>query len=79
MESLLGTNNRLSLSHMAKSYIWLEETKERTNEFSIGSMIIQTLNINKSFKEQVNKCMKTIFVAMTQPRISKILLKKQEF
>ena len=24
-ESLLGTNHRLPLSHMAKSYIWIEE------------------------------------------------------
>ena len=27
MQSLLGTNHRLPLSHMAKSYIWIEETK----------------------------------------------------
>ena len=25
IQSLLGTNHRLPLSHMAKSYIWLEE------------------------------------------------------
>ena len=35
MQSLLGTNKRLPLSHMAKRYIWLEETKERINEVSI--------------------------------------------
>ena len=76
MQSLLWTNHRLPLSHMDKSYICLEETKERINEFSIGYMINPTLNINKAFKEQVTKCMKTSFGAMNQPHISKILSKK---
>ena len=35
MQSLLGTNHRLPLSHMAKSYICLEETNQSINEFSI--------------------------------------------
>ena len=78
MQSLLGTNHRLPLSHMAKSYIWLEETRERNNEFSIGYMTNPTLNIRKSFKEQVTKCMKTTFGAITQPHISKILSNKYE-
>ena len=63
---------------MAKSYIWFEETKERINEFSIGYTIIPTSNINKAFKEQVTKFIKTTFVAITQPHISKILLKKNK-
>ena len=58
MQSFLGDYHRLPLSHMAKSYIWLEETKERINEFSIGCIINPNLNINKSFKEQVTECMK---------------------
>ena len=33
IQSFLRTNHRLPLSHMAKSYIWLEETNERINEF----------------------------------------------
>ena len=76
MHSFLGTNHGLPLSHVNKSYIWLEETKERINVFSIGYIINLTLNINKAFKEQVNKCMKSTFGAMTQPHISKILSKK---
>ena len=44
-------------------------------EFSIGYMINPTLNINKVFKEQGNKCMKTTLSAITQPHISKILKK----
>ena len=47
---MLGTNHRLPLTHMAKSYIWLEEKNERINEFSIGYMINPTLSINKYFK-----------------------------
>ena len=39
-------------------------------------MINPTLGINKSFKEQVSKCMKTIFGAITQPHIRKILANK---
>ena len=55
MQSLLGTNHRQPLFHMAKSYIWIEETKELINKFSIGYMINPKLNINKAFREQVNK------------------------
>ena len=72
IQSLLGTNHHLPLSHMAKSYIWLEETNEGTNKFSIGNTINPNLIIHKYFKEQFNKCIKTTFVARTQQHISKI-------
>ena len=61
---------------MSKSYIWLEETNERINKFSIGYMINPTLSIIKYFKEQVTKRMKTTFGAMTQQHINKILSKE---
>ena len=61
MQSLLGNNHRLPLFHISKSFIWLEESKERINEFFIGYMINPTFNIKRSFREQVNKCMKTKF------------------
>ena len=35
MQSMLGANCRMPLLHMSKSYIWLEETNQRINEFSI--------------------------------------------
>ena len=47
MQSLMGAYHRLPLLHMSKSFIWIEETKERIKEFSIGYMINPTLNINK--------------------------------
>ena len=39
-------------------------------------MINPPFNINKAFKEQVNKCMKITFGEMTEPRIGKILAKQ---
>ena len=47
IQSLLGTNNCLPLSHMAKSYIWLEETNQRINDFSIGYMMNPDLNMKR--------------------------------
>ena len=75
MQLLLGAYHCLPLLHMSKSYIWLEETKERITYFSIGYMINPNLNINKAFKEKVIKCMKTTFGSITQPHISKRLAK----
>ena len=75
MQSMLGTNHHLPLSHMAKSYIWLEEKNQRINEFSIGYMMNTNLIMNKVFKEQVKVCMKTRFYTSTMTNISKILLK----
>ena len=49
IHSLLGTNNCLPLSHMAKSYIWIEEINQRINEFSIGYMMNPDLDTNKAF------------------------------
>ena len=39
-------------------------------------MINPKLNINKAFREQLNKCMNTKFGEITQPNISKTLAKK---
>ena len=61
IQSLLGTNHRLPLSYMDKSYIWLQETNQRINEFSIGYIMNPNLSINKSFKEQVKVCLKITF------------------
>ena len=67
--------HRLPLLHMDKRFISIKETKERINAFSIGYIIKPTLNINKEFKEQVAKCMKTTFGAIIQPHIRTILAK----
>ena len=60
---------------MAKSYICLEETNQRINEFSIGYMMNPNLHNNKVFREQVKVCLKNIFGPYTNTQIGKILLK----
>ena len=75
IQSLLGTNHCLTLLHMARSYIWLEEKNQRINEFSIGYMMNTNLNMNRVFREQVKVCMKNKFPTSTMTHISKILLK----
>ena len=62
---------------MTKRFIWIEEKKERIHKFLIGYMINPTFNINKAFREQVNKCMKNTFSAITQPHIKTTLAKKK--
>ena len=57
MLSLLEDNHGLPLFNMDKRFIWLEETKECINKFSIRCTINSRLNIKKSFREQVHKCM----------------------
>ena len=69
MQSLLGDNNSLPLFHTDNVFIWIEETKERINNFFIGYMINPVLNINKAFREQVNKGTKNTFFTITQPHI----------
>ena len=76
IQSLLGTNHRLPLSYMAKSYIWLEETNPHINEFSFGYMMNPNLNTNKDFREQVRVSLTNTFYTSTMAHISKILLKK---
>ena len=46
MQSLLGVSHCVPLFYMARE-IWLEDTKELNNEFSIGYVINPTLKMNK--------------------------------
>ena len=50
MLSLLGENHRLPLFNMAERFIWINETKQLINEFTIGYMINPGLNVNKAFR-----------------------------
>ena len=61
MQSMLGANFCMPLLHMSKSYIWLEETNQRINEFSIGYMMNPTLYRKRAFKDQVKVCFKHTF------------------
>ena len=60
---LLGANYRLPLFHMAKRFIWINETKQ-INEFKIGYMINTGLNVNKTFIGQVETYIFTTFGAI---------------
>ena len=51
--------------------------KKRINEFKSFYMINPNLNINKAFREQLEKCMITTFGAIAQPFIRSTLLKKK--
>ena len=66
MLPLLGVDHRLQLLYMAKRFIWLEETGKLINEFEIGYMINPSLHVNKTFRDQVEKCTNTTFGELTQ-------------
>ena len=72
MQSLIWNNFCRPLLHQSKIYIWIEETNQRINEFSIGYMMNPNLNKNKAFKEQVKGCLKNIFGPSTNIHIGKI-------
>ena len=68
-------NWRMPLLHMSKSYIWIEETNQRINEFSFGYILNPTLYTNKVFKKQVKSCFKNTFGKDTNSHINTILQK----
>ena len=61
---------------MAKRFVWINETKPRINDFTIGYIINPGFNDNKAFREQVGKCMYTTFGEITKPLIIPTLAKK---
>ena len=65
--SLLVVNLRLPLFHMAKRFIWIIVKQQHINEFTIGY---------KSFIEQVEKCMYTMFGEIAYPFIKATNVKK---
>ena len=75
----LGANHCIPILHMAKRFIWIEETGELIKYFEIGYMINPNLRVDKSFIDQVGKCMNTTFGALMQPFIKNTLLKIQVF
>ena len=74
MLPLFGENHRLPLFNMAKPFIWINE-KKSIDEFTIGYINNPGLNVNKAFREQVEKCMYTTFGEITQPFIKSTLAK----
>ena len=64
MLPLLEDNHRLPLLKMAKHFIWIEETGKHINELEIEYMINTSFHVNKSFINQVEKCMNNTFGAI---------------
>ena len=73
---MLGTNCRIPLIHMSTRKFYIEETNERTNEFSFAYMFNPTLYLQKVFKYQVKACLGNTFGADTNKHINKIYLKR---
>ena len=73
---MLVANCHMPLLHMSKSYIWIEETNQLINEFSVGYMINPNLYRNRYFKDQVKVCFKHTFGTDTISHINKTLQKK---
>ena len=53
MLPLLVVNRCLPLLHMATCFIWINVTKKRIIEFAILYMINPGLNVDKSFRHQL--------------------------
>ena len=75
VESVLGSNCRITLIHMSKRKICIEETNERMNEFSFVYMCNPSLYKHKVFKYQVKTCLGNTFGADTNKQINNILLR----
>ena len=76
MESMLGANCRMPLLNMSESYLWIEETSQRINEFSFGYIFNPILYTNKVFRKQVKACFKNTFGPDTNKHINRTLHKK---
>ena len=72
MESVLGSNCRIPLSHMSKRKFFIEATNERINEFSFAYMCNRHLHISKMFTDQVKICLSSTFGAETVEQINLI-------
>ena len=70
---LLGANHRLSLFHMTKHFICINEVKQRIDQFMIVYMVNPSLNVNRAFRKKVEKFMYATFGEITQPFIKSIL------
>ena len=76
MESVLGANFCIPLIQMSNRKNWTEETNQLINEFSFAYMLNPHLNMKKSFKDQVKKCLSNTFGADTNRHINKTLMNR---
>ena len=72
---LLGLYHRQPLLHMSKIFVYINTTYERINPFSIGYMINPTLQVNKVFRDKVEKFLRDTFHQNTMKGIKHFLRK----
>ena len=58
---LVGVNNRQLILNMYKIMVQCYSIDETINQFAIGYMIKPSLNCNKVFRVQVEKCLSVSF------------------
>ena len=63
--TLVGVNNCQPILHMSKIMIRYYSTDETINQFSIDCMINPSLDCNKVFSVQVEKCLSFSFSSST--------------
>ena len=66
---LLGVNHCLPLFHISMKFVYIHNIEENINEFSIGYMVKTTFRVNKTFKEQVERCMNDTIGTIKKPFI----------
>ena len=71
MESVIGANCSIPLTHMSNRKNWIEETNEHINEISFAYTLNLKLNKNNALKDQVKTCLNNIFGADTNKHINK--------
>ena len=76
MESVLGANCRILLTHISDRKIWIEETNQCINEYYFAYMLNPHLNKNKAFKDQVKTYLNNTFGADTNKHINKTLMNR---
>ena len=66
---LVGVNNCQPILHMSKIMVHCYSTDETINQFAIGYMINPSLNCNKVFRVQFEKCLSVSFNSRTMETI----------
>ena len=59
---IVGVNHRLPILHMSKIMVHIYTTGKNIHQFTICYMINPSLQFNKIFKTQVEKCLGYIFL-----------------
>ena len=76
---MVEVNNTLPILHLSKRMVHIYTTEKTIHQFSIGYMMNHSININRVFREQVQKCLGCYFYTKTMKNIRDYLLKKNKY